>query len=738
MSPRDRTFIASLAPFGLGHAKPHHFLEMAKVAWENRNNLAYAWRILRHGVCDGCSLGPKGLADDTLDGIHLCLSRLKLLRLNTMTGLDTAVLSDVGALRRLSGEELRNLGRLPHPMVRKKGDAGFRRIGWEEALDIAAGYLRQAPPDRIAFYNTSRGITNEVYYVAQKLVRLLGTNNIDNAARLCHAASTTALKKTIGVGASTCSYSDWIGADLVVLFGADLANNQPVSLKYLYYAKQKGTRVVVVNPYREPGLERYWIPSVTKSALFGTRLADDFFQVSVGGDVAFSNGVMKHLIEQGGLDEAFIRDHTSGFDELKEALAGQVWPYLEAGAGVGEDEMLRFARLYANAKTAVFVWSMGLTQHRFGVQNVQAVVNLALARGMIGRPQCGLVPIRGHSGVQGAAEVGSGPSSYPGGFAVNPDNARRFSKLWGFEVPAEPGLSAPSMVDAAHRRDLDVFYIMGGNFLETLPDPLYVKKALERVPLRVHQDLIVNSSMLLDPLELVLLLPAQTRYEQKGGGTATNTERRIRFSPEIPGPRIGEARSEWEILMQVGERALGPDKASLVHFADAQAIRDEMERVIPMYKGIAHLRKEGDAVQYGGSTLLKDGNCPTADGRAHFTPLEPPDTALPKGQFYLATRRGRQFNSILWGQTDPLTGSRRREEIFIAPEDASRLGIEAGDRLRLRSKVGEFEGVAKLSPVRPKTLQAFWPEANVLIPRRVDPASGEPDYNVTVSLEKLV
>ena len=159
-------------------------------------------------------------------------------------------------------------------------------------------------------------ITNEVYYVAQKAARFLGTNNVDNSSRICHAPSTKALQDTLGVGASTCSYTDWIGTDLLILIGSDVPNNQPVTTKYMYYAKKHGTRIVVVNPYKEPGLQRYWVPSVFESALFGTKLADEFFQVHTGGDIAFVNGVLKHLIENGWIDAQFISSHTSGFEKL--------------------------------------------------------------------------------------------------------------------------------------------------------------------------------------------------------------------------------------------------------------------------------------------------------------------------------------------------------------------------------------------------------------------------------------
>lgn len=726
---------SSWIPFGLGFTKPHHYLEMAKVAWENRDNLPYAWRILRHGVCDGCSLGPAGLHDNTMRGVHLCMTRLKLLRMNTMPALDHSLLSNVEPLSRLSNRELRNLGRLAYPMLRKKGEPGFRRVTWDEALDIIAGYLKSCPPDRMAFYNTSRGLTNESYYVAQKVARLLGTNNVDNAARLCHAASTTALKQTIGVAASTCSYSDWIGSDFIVLMGTNLANNQPVSMKYLYYARQKGARIAVVNPYREPGLENYWIPSVARSAVFGTPVMDDFYQVRVGGDVAFLNGVLKWLFELDTLDHDFIRQHTRGFEAVKEAVSGQSWEALEKGAGLCRQEMLRFAQTYSRARTAVFVWSMGLTQHRFGVENVKALVNVALARGMLGREKCGLVPIRGHSGVQGAAEVGCVPGAFPGGAAVNAENARKFSELWGFQAPEKPGLTAVEMVDLAFWGDLDVFYIQGGNFLETLPAPGDVATGLTRVLCRVHEDIFLNSSMFAEPGETVVLLPGRTRYEQPGGGTITNTERRIRFSPEIPGPRPGEAKPEWEIPMLVAEQVVGPERRHLIHFDNAQQIRDEMERVIPMYQGIGGLRREGDWVQYGGPRLCEGGECATPDGRAVFTPVAlPPE--CPEKMFYLTTRRGQQFNSMILDEKDVLTGGSRRD-IFIAPADARSLGVEDGGNLRLHSEAGEYQGVCRLADVASGTLQAYWPEANILFPNVLDPVSKEPEYNVCVRVEKL-
>src|SRR5260370_11280956 len=358
--------------FGLGSQKPHHYREMLKIVWENRDELPFAWRILSDGVCDGCALGTSGLSDWTIEGTHLCMVRLELMRLNTAPALDSKALTDVSALASLTSRQLRALGRLPEPLLRRRGESGFLVASWEEALDRIAEELQATDPARVAFYLTSRGITNEGYYAAQKAARFLGTNHVDNSARLCHAASTAAMKGTLGYGAATSSYSDWLHPDLIALFGSNTANNQPVTAQYLHHAKANGSQIAVVNPFREPGLERYWVPSIAKSALFGTKLADHWFDVHTGGDLAFLIGVLRALIERGGTDEAFVRDHTTGFDEARSRALASDWAALEAESGSTRERIDALARLLVDRPNAVFVWSMGLTQHVHGVETVKA------------------------------------------------------------------------------------------------------------------------------------------------------------------------------------------------------------------------------------------------------------------------------------------------------------------------------------------------------------------------------
>ncbi|MGE0328258.1 MAG: FdhF/YdeP family oxidoreductase [Polyangiaceae bacterium] len=723
-------------PFGLLiSTKPRHYREMLRVLWDNRGRWGYALSILRHGVCDGCSLGPRGLKDDVIPGTHLCLSRLKLLKLNTMGAIDASWYADVDRLDALTNEELHRLGRIPYPLLRKAGEDAFTRISWDEASTLIADKLRVADPDRVGMFVTSRGLTNETYYTLQKLARIAGTPHIDACARLCHAASSVGLKATTGFAAPLISLSDWIGTDLLLIIGSNLPNNQPVSTKYLHAARKAGTRVVVINPFKEPALERYWIPSIASSALFGSKLMDDYYDVRPGGDIALMTGLLKALDEIGGWDDEYVAAHTVGGEELRAQLKRTSWAEIVQDSGISEERIRELAELYKQSKSAVIVYSMGLTQYEFGVENVKMVVNVALSRGNIGRPKCGIMPIRGHSGVQGSAECGADSDKLPGAQDITPENCRPFEAAWKHPIPHRAGMRATELLEHAGKQGLDLLYLVGGNHLETMPDRKHAREALSNVGLRVHQDIVFNTSTLLPAKEAVLLLPAQTRYEQKSGGTSTSTERRIRFTPEIPGPRVGEARAEWEIPCLIGKKLL-PEREDLFDYRDSKQIRQEMSKLMPLYAGIENLEKEGDSLQWGGPQLGADGFPGMPDGKARFSAVKIPRVDVPEGTFLLRMRRGKQFNSMTYGNTDPLTRQATRSTLFLDPRDLQSVGVEDGETILVRSEAGQMQAVARQGPCRQQHVQGFWPECNVLLPRKYDPQSGEPDYGTVVTIER--
>jgi len=702
------------------------FVEMGVTAWENRDNLAYAMKILTDGVCDGCALGTSGVKDWTIPGIHLCWIRLNLLRLNTMPALKFDQLPAISSLQTLNEKELRSLGRIADPMIREAGATHFRRLTWDEALHHVSQKIRSFGVARSGFYLVSRGTVNETYYASQKAVRFLGSNDIDNSARICHAPSTVALKQMIGYGATTFSYQDLLKSELLVFIGSNAANNQPVLMKYLHVAKKNGAKIVTINPYREPGMEKYWVPSVPESALMGTVIADASFEVRVGGDAAFMNGVIKYLIERGSLDQEFI-NQAEGWPELEASLAEQSWEYLETSAGCHRDQMQRFAELYEKTRTAIFVWSMGVTMHKEGVDNVRSVVNLALARGNIGKPGAGLMPIRGHSGVQGGGEMGATPNALPGGISLSEDNRARMERIWGFPVPAKPGRFIVEMIDAAARGELDVLYCVGSNLFGVLPDPLYVKQALENLSLRVHHDIVLNPQMLVPSREAVIILPATTRYEMLGGNTETSTERRVIFNPELGARRIANARDEWRVLIEVAER-VKPDGADKIQFENTAAIREEIAKAVPFYEGIQKLKGKGDQFQWGGPMLCENNKFATVDGKAHFVAVKPRENRVPEGWFQLTNRRGKQFNSMAFRDLEPLS-STRRHEVILSQDDMTKLQLKKGDLVKVKSAIGELEASVKPGRVRSQTVIAHWPESNILIQRgQLDPECGIPAF----------
>ncbi|MDQ3120279.1 MAG: molybdopterin-dependent oxidoreductase, partial [Verrucomicrobiota bacterium] len=272
------------------------------------------------------------------------------------------------------------------------------------------------------------------------------------------------------------------------------------------------------------------------------------------------------------------------------------------------------------------------------------------------------------------------------------------------------------------------------NFLRTLPEPEYVRAALENVLMRVHQDIILTDQMFIPAREEVIMLPAKTRYEQEGGGIETSTERRVMFSPQIP-REVGEAKTEWKILRELAA-TVDPGRAHLLGCETGQQIREEIAGVIPYYDGVQHFRETGDAIQYGGRHLCEGGVFPTPDGKGHFGAVDLPELTRPPGSFHVSTRRGKQFNTLIYAEVDPLNGA-PRDAILMNADDAARFHLRSGDPVTLVNDVGRYEGHAFLAPIAPGNLQVHWPEGNVIIKRGVvDPIGGVPDYNAVVQIEQ--
>lgn len=734
-------------PLGvLNNRKPRHFRGIWDMLGDTYGQWHKAWKVL-NGPCNGCAVQTDGLRDNVLPHApHFCLVRLGLVEetLRPMARVDA--FADAKAVRKLGNDRIERLGRIGTPLIWRRGESGYQPIEWGEAYDLAGEWIKQHRGDECAFFATSKAVCNEEYFTFQQFARVVGqTNNVDSCARQCHAASVTALKASVGVGASTGSLSDFMEADALVLAGTNLANNQPLVMRYIEHGRR--TRrgkpfVIVVNTYREPGLDRYWVPSQWRSALFGSQVCDEFVQVRTGGDIAFFNAVLKILIEDQLLTEehrTWIDRHVSGFEDLSAELKDQSLAELGDLSGVSQEKMRRTAMVLARSPNIVFCWGMGLTQHRTGTDNVKGLINLALVLGQLGKPKAGLAALRGQSGVQATGECGVAPNIFPGGTAIDATSAEHYGKLWGATLSDKPGLPTGKMVSAAAEGDIKVLCALGGNLRDTMPDRKYVERVLSKVPYRIRFDVMMNAETMVEPGEASLVIPIRNWYEWDSVFTTTSTDRTIRaFTGTLAGQN-NHLPELWVAFKEVARRVIGDDLPGF-NYESTQVIREMISRSIGMYDGIERLRYPHQQMQWGGQYLFRDGFTNMPDGKAVFSLLKPEVPDVPEGHLLLSTRRGfGQWNSQHPPavRKDSFSGATTRQAVLMHPDDVATLGLRHQQPVTVTSRVGQTNGVCWSDDhVLPGHVQAFWPVANDLIEYGIyDEPSCEPDYNVAVRIK---
>ncbi|MBI4568530.1 MAG: FdhF/YdeP family oxidoreductase [Planctomycetes bacterium] len=684
-------------------------------------------KVLRSGgVCTGCSLGMCGTKDE-LGEFHLCYQGLRRLGESAFPPIVSKELAHMDRLRRMSSAELSRLGRVVYPMIAEEGSQGFEIVSWEQALDLIAAALARTAPEQVSFYVSGRS-SNESIYVAQLFARMLGTNNVDNCSRYCHAPSTYGLSEVFGTGSGTASLEDLDAADLIFLIGSNAPGQHPRVLSNLARARARGAAIVVVNPIVERGLVRYSIPSSLKSILFGSRIASHYVRVKVGGDIAFMQGIVKWLAENNGLDRDFLHQRAEGWAALESAVRATPWEALVESSGVAREQISAVGRLYASASRALAMYCMGITHHTYGTENVKMVCNLMLARGNVGKPGAGVIPIRGHSNVQGSGSM----LMYP---AVKEEMIRRLESRYGVTLSKAPGLKAPEMIERGARGLTRLLYMIGGNLVDASPDTSFTEAAMRRVPILVAQTVHLNRSMLLGN-KMTVVLPAQPRHEQEGGGSTESNWRQVRFSPQVLPPK-GAARPEWWIFVQLAERlaklGVRGEWLSKLSFTGVADIQREIAAVIPGYEGLPGL-KPGETLRVGGRSLHEGGRFPRAGGKARVFAVRLPDNAVPPGKFALITvRADGQFNTEVWNDRDKLRGTKRRDVVHLSPADAARLGVAEGAAVIVRSSAGQARVVAHLADIREGVCAMYFPEANRLVPfSGGDESTATPNFKGTV------
>jgi formate dehydrogenase alpha subunit len=576
-----------------------------------------------------------------------------------------------------------NPDRLTHPLIKEDGE--FRKADWDEALSLVARRLGSLKakhgPDSLAVLSSAK-TTNEDNYIMQKFARaVLGTNNVDHCARLCHASTVAGLAKAFGSGAMTNSIAEIRHAPVTFVIGSNTTECHPViGILIRQAARSAETRLIVADPRR-------------------ISLAADatvFMQHRPGSDVALINAMMHVIITEGLEDREFIRTRTEEFESLCDAVAGFTPELAAKVTGVPADTIREAARLYAAAPAASIVYSMGITQHATGTDNVLSLANLAMLTGNVGKANAGVNPLRGQNNVQGACDMGALPNVFPGYQRVDdPAVRKRFQSAWDTRLPDSPGLTVVEIMHAAEEKSIRGLYIMGENPMLSDPDINHVRQGLTSLDFLVVQDIFLSETAELADV----VLPA-TSFAEKDG-TFTNTERRIQRVRKALDPP-GEAREDWRIVCDIA-RTMGYD----MEYPDASSIQDEIASVTPIYGGITYDRLDGVGLQWPcpdsghpGTAFLHQGAFSRGKGRFHpvayLPPKELPDTDYP---FILTT--GRMLEH--WH-----TGTMSRRSVVLDdlvptgflelnPEDAEALGVTDGDLLDVRSRRGAISVPARIT-----------------------------------------
>ena len=611
--------------------------------------------------------------------------------------------------------------RLTTPLIRQGRE--LTPASWEQALDLVARRLSQIKarhgPDAIGALASAK-CTNEENYLMQKLVRAaIGTNNVDHCARLCHASTVAGLARAFGSGAMTNSIADLQASDAILVIGSNTTECHPAIGAAIKRAVKSGrTRLIVADP----------------RAIELTEYADLHLRHKPGTDVALINALAQVILEEGLHDRSFIADRTEGFEEWRAAVAPYTPEFAEKVTGVPAAAIAQAACLYARAPAAAIVYSMGITQHTTGTDNVLALANLALLTGNIGKPGAGVNPLRGQNNVQGACDMGALPDVYPGYQPVADQTARaKFAAAWGVSLPESPGLTVVEMMNAAADGALKALYIMGENPMLSDPDVTHVEQGLRRLEFLVVQDIFLTETAELADV----VLPAAAFAEKDG--CFTNTERRVQRVRKALEPP-GQAREDWRVICEVATRLGYP--MSYPHVA---AVQDEIAALTPSYGGITYDRLEREPLQWPcpdrdhpGTPILHVGRFTRGLGKFH--PVEfIPARELPDAEYPLLLSTGRILQHYHTG-----TMSRHSEvldtlvsvgAIEINPADAAPLGIADGDAVRVSSRRGQIEIAARVTDrVSPGTvfLAFHYREApaNRLTIAALDPVAKIPEFKV--------
>lgn len=617
--------------------------------------------------------------------------------------------------------------RLKTPLIKKNGR--FVEATWDEALALVANRFAQYKGDQVGVIGSSR-CTNEDNYVVMKFARaVMSTNNVDNCARLCHAPSVTGLGAAFGAGGGTNTIAEIANATCLFVIGSNSTHAHPIVGMRIREAVRRGAQLIVADPRRIELVEnaRLWL---------GLR---------PGTDVALLMGMARVIYHEGLHHPRFIAERCDGFPEFVQALEPFTLDFVEETTGVSREKVVEAARLYAKSERSLILYSLGITEHTHGTDNVMALANLALLTGQVGRPSAGVMPLRGQNNVQGACDMGVIPNAFHGYQKVSdPSVIEKFEKAWGCQLPTQPGLGMVEQLQQALAGKIKAFYLVGIDPAYSVSDATQVQEALRRAEFVVVQDIFLSGTA-----EFAhVVLPAASFAEKDG--TFTNLERRLQRVRKVIEPP-GEAKPDWWITCEIARRMGGKG----FDYSDPSEILDEIGRLSSWFAGISFERLEAGGIQWPcpgadhpGTPILHTERFSTPNGRGQFAALTyRPPVESPDAEYPITLTTGRSlyhYHLAMTSKVPGLMALHPEERVWLHPQDAHRYGIADGEKVRVVSRQGAVTVRAKVTKeMQPgtayMTFHFYEAPTNVLTHQKaLDPAAKTPEYKVTaVRIERL-
>jgi molybdopterin-dependent oxidoreductase alpha subunit len=699
------------------------------------------WKALtHHSACLACAWGTGGqkggFTNESGEKLQRCMKSVEAISAELQPPVPTHFFDrhTITELQQLTSLEADRLGRLSFPVILREGSTHYDRISWDEIYAIAQTAFQQ-PPERVASYSSGRS-SNEAAYLLQLMMRALGSNNLADCSDLCHAPSTTALKAVFGTGTSIVSLEGLQKADCVVLVGSNPSYNHPRLMNELIKLRDRGGKVIVINPMMEVGLVKFASPAQPKSLLLGTEISSIYLQPIPGSDVALFIGIQKALIEKGLIHQNYLQSYTEGWEAVLEQARVTEWDSITETCGVSQEEIAIAAEMIGGSTAVVFGWAMGITQHDNSVDNVYSIANTALMTGNAGKEGAGVMPIRGHSNVQGFGSMGVTVK-------LKKKIQEALEKLLDKPLSRVQGYDTRSLIEAADAGKVDTLIGVGGNLYAANPDSTQAKRAIGNIDTVIYLSTKPNLGHFHGlGKKQTIIIPVLNRLENPHKTTVESGNNFVRLNDEGKTHlKQSDLIPEVKFLSELAHRIHGDSPVNWRKLQDTKYVRELIAQTIPGYEKIGQIDETREEFTIRGR-IFTETKFPTPSGKAILIATPFPHLKLPSPQEFgvsnttqgivLALMTGRsysQHNTVVYKIEDKYRGIPHRNCILMNRTDSESGGFQQHQRVTVVGDAGKMEQVEIIyGAVRSGAALMFYPEVNAIFKARIEKRSGTPAY----------